>query len=717
MSNLSIRFIKAHLLSTLVFVLSLVLSVIMIMATWDIPFWPTDAEDYYLSAAETLSQVRFISEVHREIDDERIRLAHGKEIFFLCISFVQRILNDVVTLRPIMLVCIFSLVVSGILIYQLSKSFWGTGKAFVVWFLFIFSAWPYMYVLFAKHQLTGLMFFLGSVFFLIRSHGPLFKRWAFCLLAGIWLGLSCFSSTASPLYGPYFLAAFFYRFFARASRKDGLFRLRAAVAPAVLMLAGLAGVIIYVNLPHVVENIRGFWEYVRISGRYNHFFYNQPFLQQWFEKTSVGTLRGGWLWILKYFMTMMPVLFPFYGLAVIYLSVKAVWIKAWPASGKLAGMILLSLAACMMAETAGVAQYGANYFPALIGLLALIGFALDDVSRHGLFFMALTSRQRLWLKRSGVAVLGLHLIINALMFWGDIYPCRMAKRYVSAKIRELQPQRIFTYPFHPQRKAFLPYLDQDIMTDLSWSPIQTLVQAREGVVLLPPVTGDSIYIAATSPYIHFDQDLFLNTLIQTGQLPKYALASYRTLASSRFWLHEEEILTYRRLILGHGFENNRSLGRIWILDAERLSRDLGKFSPQPEELYLMREDMRRIGTKKKFLVYRGDLQPVPTPLNLRRLRVTLQKIGSPRDSLRAYVYKLDDQQPVWIPAAEHFYSLPLLAVEISADPTGQQAEFRFDPPLRLTPGPHYIVIYRTGQADDDHYYLVRRKDLTFPPGR
>ena len=683
----------------------------MLHAAWDIHFWPTDAEDYYLDSAEQLIQARFVSDIHHDIDEERVRLAHGKEIFFLCISFFQRLLRDVETLRPIIIVCILSLLVSSLLVYQILKSFWGTVHAFIGWFLFAFSAWPYMYILMAKHQPAGLMFFLGAVFFIMQARGSVLKKFIFGLLAGLWLGLSFFASTVSALYWPYFAAAWVYGLWTDSRPKDRAGRLRSAGISMFLVAAGFFSVVVYINLPDIGENLRSYWEYVRISGRYNHFFYNQPFLQQWFETTPVASVRGGWLWIVRYFAVIMPVLFPFYILCAVYLLSKVIGIKDIRSRLKIAGVLFLSLSACLMAESVGAAQYGANYFPALVGLIVLIVFCLDDISRHGFFFtLKAIDPKRGW-RNLLVAVLTVHALVNAFMFWGDIYPCRMSKNYLSDKIRELNPKRISTFVHLRHYKAFIPYLDEDIKTGLPWTQIQTLAQAREGLILLPPITGNSIYIAVTSPYIHFDRDLFLNALIESGQMEDYAVASYRTLANSRYWLHEEEILTYRRLILGHTFGDNRLLGRIWLLDAERLSQSLTKFAPRGEDLNLMREDARRIGTRNRFLLSTGTMIFLKTKLELNQVVVSLRKVGNPRDSLRAYLYKIDDRQPVWVPASEKFYSTPMLAVEIKSREEMSRMAFRFDPSVTLQPGRHLVIVHRTGRPDDQNYYIIGRKDI------
>ena len=689
-------------LTICVIIISFAISLALAVSAWNINYWPTDAEDYYLDAARQLAHARFVSEIHQGIDAEKVRWAHGKEFFFVLISIFQRLVNDFQSLRPVILVGVISIFFAAVFLYLIARQYWGEQNALLCWFLFAAGAWPYMYVLMAKHQPTGLALFLGAVLTLFPAERK-GRKCFFFFLSGVLFGTALFTSTVSSLYLLYYIGAFGYQL----KRKRGeenipLGRIaQENVIPALLVVLGLTLPFLYINLPNIAHNIKSYWEYVHISGKYNHFYYNQPFLQQWFPNMPVADIRGGWLWIFKYFLTIMPVLFPLYLAGVTYLIIQMILRKDRPFILKATGVILLSVSAPVMAETVRAAQYGSNYFPALSGIIFLIGFVWHDLEISGY------TRQP-WIKGGVAAVLLIHFIANAAMFSFDIYPCRMSKTFLSRELKKRDIRRLSTYLFSPHRNAFIPCLSPKVLEKLTFNPIRTLAEAGEGYILLPPVTGDSLYVAATSPYIHFDQDLILNALIAKGKLDDYAVVSFPTLANSRFWVHEEEILSYRRLILNQDFEDNAALGRVWLLDAAKLRKDIGYYLPLPDDLKLMQEGVRRIGTKRKFLIYRGTMTREDRGMMLKEIAADIRLRGSPRDALIAYVYEVGKKQPVWIPAGERFFSRALPAAGIK----NGKAVFHFDPPLAIHAGRHYVAIYRTGEPNDRVFYTIDIKSLS-----
>ena len=669
------------------------------LAIWDINFWPTDTRIYYFDAAVQLPHLNYLSDIHKNVDDVKIRWLHGKEIFILFASYLQRCLNDVETLRPFVLVCVLSILFSSIFIYFITKKYWGKSVGLICYGAFVFSLWPYLYILFAKHQPLGLFFFLLA--YIILQNGILSKfKYVFCLLSGIALGLSFFSSTVSSLYFPFYIVGFLFH-----SKKimckslKGLFL--SFFVPGLFVLLGCFVVFLYVNWPDVLYNMQLFKEYVHISGAFNHFFYNQPFLQKWFTHQMVAQTRGGWLWIFKYFFIIMPVLFPIYLFAVIGVILKYFKSRKKFSRHSLGwlGMIVLSLVPPLMAEYIQAAQYGANYFPSLIGIVMFVGYS-------AFYFLRYCNKMKKVFLVFLFCLGGLHIFVNGYIFVQDVYPCRMATTFLSKKLEQHKTEKFYTYMYNPHRNHFLLYLSPKILHNVRFVPIEYIVQPKDGYILIPPVTGDSIYIAAISTYTDFDDDIFLNELIRRGTLEKYALASYKTLANSRIWLHEEEILSYRNLILNDSFEGNDIKGRLWLLDVEKIQRDQEILIPDKDYMTLFQKNIRNIGTKEKIYMYEGYTGKIPQTTNLKHVLARIYKIGNPQDDLIVYVYKVHDEQVVWVPLGENFMSLPLSAHKVLSDPNDGLGVFRFSPPLKLEKGSYFFIIHRTGLPDDQNYYRI-----------
>ncbi len=683
-------------------------------------FWPSDEKAFYYEAAIRVPHLQYLSQIHETVDKEKIRWLHGKEIMILGISWMQRLMNDFDTIRPFILLGIIAIFFSGVLIYLIARRYWGTRIALFCYVIFATSLWPYMYILFAKHQTVGLFLFLMAFFSMLAAQRR--PQWApgFYFLSGINLGLSFFASTVSSLYFPYYIAGFCYEIIKSRpySVKEWRTVLRDMIIPGVTIIAGMIGVFIYVNWPDVVHNIKSFVEYVGISGAFNHFYYAQPALQQWFPLQNVAYIRGGGEWIVKYFFVIMPVLLPGYLFAIVYLIVRSIKAKSPVSRLQMAGMIFLSVSAPLMAEIAQVAQYGANYFPAIVGIIMLVGYAIHVDRRDGLLAVFGQSGQerKITLKKS-LAVIGLTLImtahigINFYNFATDVYPCRMATTLLSRKLKELKIQKLYVHENQPHLQYFIFHLNPDMMKTVRFIPIKYIIQPDNSYILLPTITGDSIYTAATSSYVHYSNDVFLAELVRKGRLANYSLTSFKTLANSRLWLHEEEILTYRNLILNHQFEDNDLLGRVWLLDAKKIVDNQRFNAPIASDLDMHLHGIRNIGTKRKFFLYEGYTGKFTTPTKLSFVMANIAKVGDPKDALQVYVYKVAKDQNVWVPYGKRFVSQALPAEKILSDGFQGLSAFSLNPPMPLERGSYFFMIYRTGKPDDKNYYRIVKSYL------
>ena len=82
-------------------------------------------------------------------------------------------------------------------------------------------------------------------------------------------------------------------------------------------MAGLFCVLLAFTLPHPVHSMKMFIIYVFLSRGNNHFQYYSDYLVRFFPVPPF--LRGGgWIWIFKYFMLIMPVMFAGYVLSLIF---------------------------------------------------------------------------------------------------------------------------------------------------------------------------------------------------------------------------------------------------------------------------------------------------------------------------------------------------------------------------------------------------------------
>lgn len=685
---------------------SLLVAAMLTVAVWDINFWPTDAEDYYLPAAAKLSQLKYVSQMHEHFDQTHVKWLHGKEMFIVSASWLQRLTGDTRTLRPLILVCILSVSFSAILIFYIARGYWGQPAGLLCYAVFTTSFWPYLYILFVKHQPLGLFYFLWALFFVQRAKGKKTKA-LLHLSSGACSGLSLYSSTTAILYMPYLFVGFLYSLSLNFSNREKIAEsFRNLFSCGLLFLFGFAVVCVYFNYPQIIGNIKSYLEYVEISKRFSHFFYNQPVLIQWMAHPEAG-VRGGWLWVVKYFELVMPVLFPFYVLCVGYL-----WIRALSLNRKMAkialttlGMIVLSFSTPLFTELKGVAQYGANYFTVLVGMIMLLGYSFD-LFLQGEWWKKATIFRRQATVLGLTVVGGLHGMLNFYIFATDIYPTRMATTFLSRKIAGLNIKELHTYMHHPYRVNMVDSLDPRLVSQLKFRNIQHLLQPLSGYILVPPVCGNGIYKAVHSAYNDFDKDIYLNELLRKGNIQDYAVVSFKTMAASRIWPHEEEILSYRYLILNQVAFDDPARAKVWLLDAQKLQGDAAKNLPNPEYVELVQKGIRNIGSREPIYRYEGRYLSVEKKAVLKSIPAKVYKVGHPSDKLLAYVYKVDQEQSVWVPLSGSFMSLAVEGRLLTSNPAGELVQFNFSEPLLLEPGNYRLVIYRTGQPQDRDYYRI-----------
>jgi len=682
---------------------SLIIAISLSVACWDINFWPTDAEVYYFPAALSVPNVKFISEIHKPFEEkEAAHLLHGKEMYILSSAIMQKALNDYKTLRPFVLASLIAVFLSSILIFLIARFYWGEAIGIVCYLFFTSSFWPYVYVLFAKHQPTGLLFFLLAVY-LINQIKLKKLDILFAFLSGASISTAIFSSTVSTLYLPYYLVAVWY-----VLRKE--FNIKHFLLLFFSALLGFVSVFIYFNAPNVIHNIKSYLEYVKVSNDDNHFVYNQPVLQQWINQ-NIAYARGGLVWIIKYFFLIMPVLFPLYILSVIYFVIRALLTRVDKRNilSVIPGflLILLSFSTVILAEIKQVAQYGANYFTALIGILIFVCYVLHSFSKKVSANEKGKKKFFYWL----MGIIILQVIVNFYVFCTDVYPTRMATTFLSREIKRLGITELFTYAKNPQRDVIVDNLNPDVKAKLNVKNVNNISEGLNGYILIPPISEDSVYLAAHSTYTKFDRDIFIYELVKNNKLREYSICSFKSLVSSRIWPQEEEILAYRHLFLNQFKEDQVEMGKIWLLDGKKLGLNKQVLMPSADTIKIMQNNLRNIGKSDGFFIYKGKIGLNTKESRLRNFITRIYKVGDPKDSLVAYVYRMKQVEgkshSVWEPDGENNASLPILASQISSDEDGGIAIFEFPQGILQEAGPYFLTIYRTGNPDDNNYYRIR----------
>lgn len=540
-------------------VLGLTLSIALFLAfnTYYINYWPTDSENPYIPTAAKLFTLPFLSYMHLLTGTYMLKLTmHAKEALILGIAVMQRLLNDYESLYPNVLLLIIATAVSSVLVYFIIKKMFDKQTGFFAFLLFATCFWSYLYILQGAHPPLVLANFLIAIFFLqcVQKHE------VFYLLSGMFLGFMLFSSPTSPLYLPYYLGFFLYNELLCAPPKK---EIKKILSSCLLLSCGLVSVFLLFTIPHPLISLQQALKFLRFSQFGNNFVIYRNFLSQLFFLPA--DLRGaGWIWIIKYFFLIMPLMFSVYILCVLYLLVRSFKKPA------LLLIVLLSASTPLMVETIKVVQFGRNYFSWLAGIIFLLAYVFHQLrNKYG------ASRQQMQKRLFyGLTVLFLtgHIIFNARVLFLDVFPSRMATTYIYEWLINHRINNIYGYQNHPRYKNTMEFLNNSkIENKVYFLPMNTIKDASSGLILIPTITGKSIWCECREG--DFTDDPYLTKLFESGEFDKYVVAKFKTLSSSKIWTQEEEICTYRDLIVGDIREHDRQKGFAWILDADKLQRE------------------------------------------------------------------------------------------------------------------------------------------------
>ena len=533
--------------SRLVFFLSSVIAVSLAVSTYHIDFFPTDSCFFYLPAARKFLQNFIVADMYY-VRDGYLLFIHGKEALVMGIALLQKLLGDSTSLFPNILLLIISIFISTNILFSVFRRYFGEIPALAGTFILMMSYWPYQYILMGAHPPFVLMNFLCAVFFIQRMEKP----WFSCL-AGFFLGLMLFSSPTAALCVPYVLGFWAHHLYALKPK-------RSIFLSILWILAGMGTVMAYITLPDPVHYTRMFMGYLKSARSGSDFSYTDfsGFLQ------LPADFRGaGWPWIWRYFALSQPIL-----LFIYIMACTVVWTHQRN-KGIALGLIVLSFSAPIAVEIVRAAQFGRNYFPFIFGEAFMVALAGHFVYRE----KERLSRRKVNALRLGVAAMAAaYIVFNGWIFFADVWPSRMASNKVYQWLHRRGIREVYLYEAFPRSRYAVMFINNPKYREpIFLKPIKTIRDAKEGYILIPPLTGKHIWMDCCDR--DFSRDPYLNELRNEGIIKTYILASFPSLASSRIWPQEAEICTYRDLVRKDITAEDRSWGRIFILDAGKLQRE------------------------------------------------------------------------------------------------------------------------------------------------
>ena len=333
------------------------------------------------------------------------------------------------------------------------------------------------------------------------------------------------------------------------------------------MLIASAGLL----FPDVLKNLYVYFQY-NYGG---HFVLYRNYFTR-IGKPIKDNMRGaGLVWIIKYFKLVCPVVAWLYASCGVFLLISS--LSGLVGEGKIGtvlAIIVLSLSPVLWAEMTGAPQLGRSYFPGLHGQLIVIGLTLMQINlllsaeKHGILFWFFV----------GVLVVA-NGVWNLWIFLKDVFPAAMAPAFLVRALKKSGIKKFYTYDTR-FNESFVNTINEGDLKYFEICYVQKLSEIKEmdAFVVIPAVSAQGFNMAGTEEGcagMDFREDPLLNELMDSRQIEDCALARFKTVGTSRIWIHEEEACTYKDLILNVVTEEDFWRGHGWIVSMEKVKAVLG----------------------------------------------------------------------------------------------------------------------------------------------
>ena len=517
------------------------------------------------------------------------------------------------------LICNF---ISSILIFYVFSNYFDSQLiGFLISLIYLSSFWPYFVALHIGHIHLAQVFCLISI--LLIQYSEITSHFYLVLIfAGIFSAAAFFSSSASRKYPPLSLLAFyfslrenlfllsdssffefnFYVFLILLTiylliilKEKGLIRLpfgrrvefaififKKIIFWSIVLslffdfsmsflfynLAFFCGVIlicmhVFLPISTLSQNINRYVYWMDNSSWASHFkAYPDP--KKTFGREIPEDFRGGgFAWFLKIFMIMMPFICVLYivSLFLMGFSLSSSYTEIGDLDYLFAGIFILfvSLVPIIVHEYTKGLRVIKAYMAIVISSLIVVAEGFSLLSSY---FDPL-----LVLYYSIPVILLLNLLPSLFILFTDTVPGRMSPNYLRSCLKENNIDKFYTYKTTFNDAFVTPMLD-NFPNEFSVDYISSIDEVKEGYVVVPPVSAKSVSMETQKEAIEggdFVHDPVLKDLLKEKKIEKIALCKIKTMGSSKFWVHNSEITSFRDLVLGDISPLDRWLGYAWVI--------------------------------------------------------------------------------------------------------------------------------------------------------
>ena len=541
-----------------------------------------------IESINNFSKWKYISSMH-DFSKGKSRMKDMGVLFVLLVSLVFPKFYSFKKLTSSILLANF---LSSILIFMLFVELFDYQIAFICSILYLFSIWPYMIILHGGYHIVAQLFSLLTIYFLVKE--DIYLNF---FLAGFFMSCAMYSSASSRKY--LFLiytclayeltdlvnfkinmidfkiifliiififlwkSKFYFKILNKFSNKligsntsfEFFSKIYSQLKRIILLIffplilfyffspdknyylfsislfiIGFIFSFLIINYPLKLENIVGYLRYTDMSD-VAHFNKIKDYFKSINEKIINGMRaeKSGYLWIIKYLLIVLKYEF-FFMITLIILYFYNNYNFNIEHLIVLILIFTISFSPSLIGEFSKGPQIGRSYFPTFLGFIFFIGFLTFQIESMKLIYL--------------ITIFG--SIYNLFILISDIIPSRLSVSILKNYLIKNNINEICTYEskFYD---SIIPPL-KDMMPNLKIRLIENHTEAFECYLLIP---GQSWKVVNNfgSDDKDFDKDQSFLDDLNKGNLKKKTVLSLKNMGTSRYWMHEDEVSSYRLILL------------------------------------------------------------------------------------------------------------------------------------------------------------------------
>ena len=530
-----------------------------------------------------------------------------REYWTITAKFISLFYKNKITDHININLSLISNICSTVLIFAILEKLFSLDIAVICSLLYVLSLWPYHVASYMGHLHLSQALFLFSIFFLLLYIEENFYLYA--IISGSLIAISFFSSSASRkfpkiyifliffiyqddnlinynkiiylLVSIFFISLFIGIFYKKLQKNKAIvhwpylalffifilafdFNIE-NIHSLLLLLLGSFIIFLHILLPFrlFIINLARYNYWLNVSSWASHF-NSYPNKKQTFGKEIPENFRGGGvMWYHKLFLVFIPTIYIIYLVSfiyILYLFLNNYYLYKQINLTYLS-VLFLSILPLLIHEITKGLKVGKTLMINLIFFIFLIAYSLNELIK---FYPEYT----LYFYFFSIIILSVQLIHTFYNLLTDIIPSRMAPTTLYNHLTKNNIKEFYTYN-NSYNNSLVHTMIYSYPNFFKVKYIKKISEVKKGYIVIPSTSSKSVSVETETFAIEngdYDKDDELNMLLTSKFIKVKVLAKIKTMGSSKFFVHESEVTTYRHLILNQINDLDRYRGNAWIIE-------------------------------------------------------------------------------------------------------------------------------------------------------